>query len=102
MTKVPGLTSLQAMFQGFHEFHIFQLPEKLVASSLKLMALKAFTSGLAESDSTSGDESNGSTESEELEGEDEPNTWAVVNRLKISSKLQETASCRFCGDSVRL
>ena len=37
------------------------------ASSLKLMASKAFNSGLAESDSTSGDESNGSPESEELE-----------------------------------
>ena len=70
------------------------------ASSLTLMASKAFTSGLAESDSTSGDESNGSTESEELECEDEPNTWAVVDRLKINSKLQEIASCRFCGDGV--
>ena len=66
------------------------------------MASKAFTSGLAESDSTSSDESNGSTESEELECEDEPNTWTVVDRLKINSKLQETASCRFCGDGVRL
>ena len=72
------------------------------ASSLKLMASKAFTSGLAESDSTSGDESNGSTESEELECEDEPNTWTVVDRLKINSKLQEIASCRFCGDGVPL
>ena len=72
------------------------------ASSLKLMASKAFTSGLAESDSTSGDESNGSTESEELECEDEPNTWTVVDRLKINSNLQEIASCRFCGDGVRL
>ena len=44
------------------------------ARSLKLMASKAFTCGLKESDSTSGDESNGSTESEELECEDEPNT----------------------------
>ena len=44
------------------------------AKSLKLMASKAFTSSLAESDSTSGDESNGNTESEELECEDEPNT----------------------------
>ena len=70
------------------------------ASSLKLMASKAFTSGLAESDSTSSDESNGSTESEELECEDEPNTWTVVDRLKINSKLQEIASCRFCGDGV--
>ena len=59
------------------------------------MASKAFTSGLAESDSTSGDKSNGSTESEELEGEDEPNTWAVVDWLKINSKLQEIASCCF-------
>ena len=66
------------------------------------MASKAFTSGLADSDSTSGDESNGSTESEELECEDEPNTWTVVDRLKINSKLQEIASCRFCGDGVRL
>ena len=66
------------------------------------MASKAFTSGLAESDSTSGGESNGSTESEELEGEDEPNTWAVVDRLKINSKLQEIASCCFCGDGIRL
>ena len=65
------------------------------ASSLKLMASKAFTSGLAESDSTSRDESNGSTESEELE-------WTVVDLLKINSKLQEIASCRFCGDGVRL
>ena len=72
------------------------------ASSLRLMASKAFTSGLAESDSTSGDESNGSKESEELEGENEPNTWTVVDRLKINSKLQEIASCRFCGDGVRL
>ena len=72
------------------------------ASSLKLMASKASTSGLAESDSTSGDESNGSTESEELECEDEPNTWTVVDRLKINSKLHEIASCRFCGDGVRL
>ena len=72
------------------------------ASNLKLMASKAFTSGLAESDSTSGDESDGSTESEELECEDEPNTWTVVDRLKINSKLQEIASCRFCGDGVRL
>ena len=72
------------------------------ASSLKLMASKAFTSGLEESDSTSDDESHGSTESEELECEDEPNTWTVVDRLKINSKLQEIASCRFCGDGVRL
>ena len=72
------------------------------ASSLKLMASKAFTSSLAESDSTSGDESNGTTESEELECEDEPNTWTVVDRLKINSKLQEIASCRFCGDGVLL
>ena len=72
------------------------------ASSLKLMASKSFTSGLAESDSTSGDQSNGSTESEKLECEDEPNTWTVVDRLKINSKLQEIASCRFCGDGVRL
>ena len=72
------------------------------ASSLKLMASIAFTSGLAESDSTSGDESNGSTESEELECEDEPNTWTVVDRLKINSKFQGIASCRFCGDGVRL
>ena len=64
------------------------------------MASKAFTSGLAESDSTSGDESNGSTESEELEGEDEPNTWAVVDPLKINGKLQEIASCCFCGDGI--
>ena len=28
--KVPGLTSLQAMFLEFHKFHILQLPEKLV------------------------------------------------------------------------
>ena len=66
------------------------------ASSLKLMASKAFTSGLAESDSTSGDES------KELECEHEPNTWTVVDRLKINSKLKEIASCRFCGDGVRL
>ena len=66
------------------------------------MASKASTSGLAESGSTSGDESNGSPESEELECEDEPNTWTVVDRLKINSKLQEIASCRFCGDGVRL
>ena len=73
------------------------------ASSLKLMASKASTSGLAESDSTSGDESNGSTESEELECEDEPKTWTVVDRLKISSKLQEIASCHFCGmDEIRV
>ena len=65
---------------------------------LKLMASKASTtSGLAESDSTSGDESNGNTESEELECEDELNTRTVVDRLKINSKLQEIASCRFCG-----
>ena len=101
MTKVPGLTSLQAMFQEFHEFHILQLPE-VGNSSLRLMASKAFTSGIGESDSTSGDESNGSTESEELECEDEPNTWTVFDRLKINSKLQEIASCRFCGDGVRL
>ena len=75
---------------------------KVGASSLKLMASKAFTSGLGESDSTSGDESNGSTESEELECEDEPNTWTVVDRVKINSKLQEITSCRFCGDGVRL
>ena len=36
------------------------------ASSLKLMASKPSISGLAESDSTGGDESNGSTESDEL------------------------------------
>ena len=66
------------------------------------MASKAFTSGLAESDSTSGYESNGGTESEELECEDEPNTWTVVDRLKINSKFQEIASCRFCGEGVRL
>ena len=66
------------------------------------MASKAFTSSLAESDSTSGDESNGSTESEELEREDEPNTWTVVDRLKINSTLQEIASCRFCGVGVLL
>ena len=66
------------------------------------MASKAFTSGLAESDSASGDESNGNTESEELECEDEPNTWTVVDRLKINSKLQEIASCRFCGDGCLL
>ena len=72
------------------------------ASSLKLMASKAFTSSLAESDSTSGDESNGSTELEELKCEDEPNTWTVVNRLKINSTLQEIASCHFCGDGVLL
>ena len=30
VTKVPGLTSLQAIFQEFREFHILQLPEKLV------------------------------------------------------------------------
>ena len=70
------------------------------ASSLKLIASKASTSGLAESDLTSGDKLNGSTESEELECEDEPNTWTVVNRLKINSKLQEIASCHFCGDGV--
>ena len=64
------------------------------ASSLRLMASKAFTSGLAESDSTSGDES------EELECEDEPNTWTVVDQLKINSKLQEIASCRFCGSTA--
>ena len=74
------------------------------ARSLKLMASKAFTSGLAESDSTSGDESNGSTESEELECEDEPNTWTVVDRERKSGKSidREIASCRFCGDGVRL
>ena len=66
------------------------------------MASKAFTSGLAESGLTSGDESNGSTELDELECEDEPNTRTVVDRLKINSKLQEIASCRFCGDGVRL
>ena len=66
------------------------------------MASKAFTSGLAESDSTSGDESNGSTESEELECEDEPNTWTIVDRLKINSKSQEITSCRLCGEGVRL
>ena len=65
------------------------------------MASKASTSGIAESGSTSGDESNGSTESEELECEDEPNTWTVDDRLRINSKLQEIASCRFCGDDVR-
>ena len=97
VTKVPGLTSLQAMV---HEFHILQLPEKLVP--IKLMASKALTSALAESGLTSGDESNGSTELDELECEDEPNTRTVVNRLKINSKLQEIASCRFCGDGVRL
>ena len=37
------------------------------AGSLKLMASKAATTGLAESDSTSGEESNASTQSEELE-----------------------------------
>ena len=73
------------------------------ASSVKLMASKASTSGLAESDSTSGDESNGSTESEELECEDEANTWTVVDHLKINRKLQEIASCRFCGtDEIRV
>ena len=66
------------------------------------MASKAFTRGLEEYDSTSGDESNGSTESEELECEDEPNTWTVVDRLKINSKLQEITSCRFCGEGARL
>ena len=66
------------------------------ASSLKLMASKAFTSGLAECDSTSGDES------KELECEDEPNTWTVVDRVKINSKLQQITFCRFCGDGVRL
>ena len=71
------------------------------ASSLKMMASKAFTFSLAESDSTSGDESNGSTQSDELECEDEPNTWTVVDRLKINSKLQEIASCRFSGDGAR-
>ena len=74
------------------------------ARSLKLMASKAFTSGLVESDSTSGDESNESTESEELECEDEQNTWTVVDRERKSGKSidQEIASCRFCGDGVRL
>ena len=72
------------------------------ASSLKLIASKAFTSGLTESDSTSGDESNGSTESEQLKCVNEPNTWTVVDRLKINSKLQDIASCRFCGNGVRL
>ena len=74
------------------------------ARSLKLMVSKAFTSGLAESDSTSGDESNGSTESEELECEDEPNTWTVVDRERKSGKSidQEIASCRSCGNGVRL
>ena len=72
------------------------------ASILKLMASKAFTSSLAESDSTSRDESNGSTESEELECEDEPNTGTVVDRLKINTTLQEIASCRLCGDGVLL
>ena len=66
------------------------------------MASKAFISGLAESDSTSVDESNRSTESEEWECEDEPNTWTVVDWLKINNKLQEITSCRLCGDGVRL
>ena len=100
VTRVPGLTSLQAMFQGFHELHILQL--QVGAISLKLMTSKASTSGLAESDSTSDDESNGSTESEELECEDEPHRWTVVDRLKINSKLREIACCRFCGDGIRL
>ena len=43
------------------------------ASSLKLMASKAFLSTLAESDLTSADKLNGSTESEELDCEGEPN-----------------------------
>ena len=30
VTKVPDLTSLQAIFQEFREFHTLQLPEKLV------------------------------------------------------------------------
>ena len=67
------------------------------ASSLKLMALKASSSGLAESDSTSGNESNGRTESDELECEDEPNMWTVVDQIKINSKLQEIAFCCFCA-----
>ena len=73
------------------------------ASTSKLMASKASTSGLAESDLTSGNESSGSTESEELECEDEPNTWTVVDRLKINRKLQEIASCVFFGtDEIRI
>lgn len=61
------------------------------------MASKAATPGLAESDSTSGEESNASTDSEEFECEDKPNTWTVVDWLKINRKLQEIAYCRFCG-----
>ena len=74
------------------------------ASRLKLMASKAFTSSLAESDSTSRYESNGSTESEELECEDEPNTWTVVDRLKINSPF--TGNCilsflwRWCSTAI--
>ena len=42
------------------------------------------------------------TKSEQLECEDELNTWTVVDRLKINSKLPEIASCRFCGtDEIR-
>ena len=74
----------------------------LVLIHSSLMASKAFTSSLAESDSTSGDEWNGSTEWEELECEDEPNTWTVVDRLKINRTLREIASCRLCGDGVLL
>ena len=38
-----------------------------------------------------------------MECEDELNTWTVVDRLKINSKLQEIASCRFCGtDELRV
>ena len=70
------------------------------ASNLKLMASKASTSGLAESDLTSGNESNRSTESEELECEDEPNTWTVVDRRKINCQSQEIAYYRFCSDGV--
>ena len=87
---------------GISRVSHFSTSREVGATSLKLKALKAFTSGLAESDSTSNDESNGITESEELECEDEPNTWAVVDRLKINSKLHKIASCRFCGDGVRL
>ena len=60
------------------------------------MASNANTAGLAECGSSSGEKWSASTQSEELECEDGPNTWTVVDRLKINSKLQEIACCRFC------
>ena len=65
--------------------------------------MSSSTFGLAESDLISGDKSNENTESEEWECEDELSVWTVVNRLKINSKLQVIASCRFCGmDEIRV